>query len=92
MAATTQPHAFAAPPGIFGAQEFLDYVGAVRSTFCRCLLDVGDATTALPGEFGVHPLLEYHSVQTHELTNFTAVNSGGLLRIWTLVYKMGIFS
>lgn len=43
-------------------------------------------------EFLVHPLLQYRSIQTYELTNFVAVNTGGLLRIWTLVYKTGILS
>lgn len=62
------------------------------STFCSCLLDMGVVTTELHREFLVHPLLQYRSIQTYELTNFVAVNTGGLLRIWTLVYKTGILS
>lgn len=53
---------------------------------------MGVVTTELHREFLVHPLLQYRSIQTYELTNFVAVNTGGLLRIWTLVYKTGILS
>lgn len=90
LSTNTEPSVFAAPSVVFGVQQFFEYKCAVTSTLCSCLLDTGDVTAELLGEFLVHPLLWYHSIQTYELTNFVAVNSRGLLRIWTLVYKMGI--